>query len=136
MRKLVASELVSVDGVVESPEQWQLPYFDDEMRQEIEAAIAASDAILLGRMTYEEWAAYFPEQPRPPFCGLHKQHPQVRRLDDPRRAPRVEQLDADKGDLVEEVTKLKRQPARTSGSLAAPRSSGRCWPRTSSTSSG
>lgn len=87
MRKLVASELVSVDGVVESPEQWQLPYFDDEMGQEIEAAIAASDAILLGRMTYEEWAAYFPEQPRPPFCRLHKQHPQVRRLDDPRRAP-------------------------------------------------
>jgi hypothetical protein len=62
MRKVVASEFVSLDGVVESPEQWQLPYFNDEMGQEIEAAMAQADAMLLGRVTYEEWAAFFPSQ--------------------------------------------------------------------------
>ena len=136
MRKLVAAELVSVDGVVESPELWQLPYFDDEMGQEIEAAIAASDAILLGRMTYEEWAAFFSEQPRPPFCGLHNNTPKFvvsTTLEGPLEWNNSTLI---KGDLVEKVTKFKRQPARTSGSLAAPRSSGRCWPKTSSTSSG
>ena len=31
MRKVIASELVSLDGVMESPEQWHFPYFNDEM---------------------------------------------------------------------------------------------------------
>jgi hypothetical protein len=35
MRKLVASELVSVDGVVQSSEEWQLPYFNDEMGRKL-----------------------------------------------------------------------------------------------------
>jgi hypothetical protein len=34
MRKLVASELMSLDGVVEAPEEWQLPYFNDQMGEE------------------------------------------------------------------------------------------------------
>ncbi len=40
MRKLVASQLVSVDVVMESPEKWQLPYFDDEMGEAIWTAMA------------------------------------------------------------------------------------------------
>lgn len=31
MRKVIASELVSLDGVMESSEQWHFPYFNDEM---------------------------------------------------------------------------------------------------------
>jgi len=62
MRKVVASEFVSLDGVVGSPEQWQLPYFDEEMGREIQAAMEEADAMLLGRVTYEEWAAFFPSQ--------------------------------------------------------------------------
>jgi dihydrofolate reductase len=60
MRKLVASGLVSVDGVVESPEEWQLPYYNDEMSEEIGAAMEEADAMLLGRVTYEEWAGFWP----------------------------------------------------------------------------
>ncbi len=59
MSKLVASELVSLDGVVGSPDEWQLPYFNDEMGKEIEAAMAKADTMLLGRVTYEERAAFF-----------------------------------------------------------------------------
>ena len=62
MRKVVASELMSLDGVVESPEKWHFPYFNDEMAQAIGAAMAASDAKLLGRVTYEEFAAFWPSQ--------------------------------------------------------------------------
>ena len=63
MRKLVATELMSMDGVVESPEEWAFSYADDEMAAEDEAGMAASDALLLGRMTYEEFAAFWPNQP-------------------------------------------------------------------------
>jgi dihydrofolate reductase len=62
MRKVVASEFVSLDGVVESPDKWHFPYFNDEMGDAIGAAMAASDAMLMGRVLYEEWAAYWPNQ--------------------------------------------------------------------------
>ena len=47
MRKVVASEFVSLDGVVESPEKWHFPYFNDQMGEAIGAAMAASDAMLM-----------------------------------------------------------------------------------------
>ena len=51
---------VSLDGVTE-PEGWTFPYFDDELAQAIGAQMATSDAILLGRRTHEEFAAYWPD---------------------------------------------------------------------------
>ena len=71
MRKVVALELVSVDGVVEAPEEWPLLHFNDQMGEVIGAALAASDAMLLGRLTYEE-------RRRPTVRVLYEQHPQVR----------------------------------------------------------
>jgi dihydrofolate reductase len=62
MRKVIASELVSLDGVVGSPEKWHFPYFNDEMGEAIRAAMAVSDSMLLGRVTYEEFAAFWPSQ--------------------------------------------------------------------------
>ena len=62
MRRIVASLFVSVDGVVESPETWAFAYSDLEMERANEAGMAASDAMLLGRKTYEEFAAYWPYQ--------------------------------------------------------------------------
>src|SRR5688572_21203742 len=63
MRKLTASFFVSLDGVVEAPEKWHFPYFSEEMGAVIGAAMSSADAFLLGRRTYEQWAAYWPEQP-------------------------------------------------------------------------
>jgi dihydrofolate reductase len=63
VRKLVAVELVSVDGVMESPEKWAFAYSDDEMSEANAAGMAASDALLLGRKTYEGMAAFWPNQP-------------------------------------------------------------------------
>lgn len=62
MRKVVAAEFLSLDGVMESPNKWHFPYFNEEMGQAISESMAASDAMLLGRVNYEEWAAFWPSQ--------------------------------------------------------------------------
>jgi dihydrofolate reductase len=62
MRKVVAAEFLSLDGVMESPDQWHFPYFNDEMGQAVGEGFAASDALLMGRVLYEEWAAFWPNQ--------------------------------------------------------------------------
>ena len=59
-RKVVSTFFVSLDGVVEAPQEWHFPYFNDEMAASIGAAMGTSDAMLCGRVTYQEWAAYWP----------------------------------------------------------------------------
>lgn len=63
MRKVVALELVSVDGVMESPEEWAFSYSNGEMEQANAAGMDGSDALLVGRVTYEGLAAFWPNQP-------------------------------------------------------------------------
>ena len=67
MRKIKSNFFISLDGVVESPDQWHFPYFDDEMGAAVGAGFATSDAMLMGRVLYEEWAAYWPEHADEPF---------------------------------------------------------------------
>jgi dihydrofolate reductase len=71
MRKVIASEFVSLDGVFEAPDRWHFPYFDDEMGREIGAAMAQADAMLMGRVLYEEWADFWQQQDpeENPFAG-------------------------------------------------------------------
>jgi len=71
MRKVTAGLFVSLDGVTESPEKWQLPYFNDEMGEAVGAVMAAADAMLLGRVTYQEFASYWPgvSSKEQPFAG-------------------------------------------------------------------
>ncbi len=63
MGKVIAAELVSVDGMMESPEVWPFSYSNDEMEEANASGIAASGALLLGRVTYEALAAFWPHQP-------------------------------------------------------------------------
>jgi dihydrofolate reductase len=63
MRKLVAVELVSLDGVMEAPENWSPPYSNDEMEEANASGMTASDTMLVGRRTYEAFAAFWPHQP-------------------------------------------------------------------------
>jgi dihydrofolate reductase len=62
MRRVVAAEFVSLDGVMESPDKWHFPYFNEEMGQAVGEGFAAADAMLMGRVNYEEWAAFWPGQ--------------------------------------------------------------------------
>jgi dihydrofolate reductase len=61
MRKIKSNFFISLDGVVESPDKWHFPYFDDEMGAAVGAGFATADAMLMGRVLYDEWAAYWPE---------------------------------------------------------------------------
>jgi dihydrofolate reductase len=61
MRKVVGYLLTSLDGVVEAGD-W-IDLFDEDMYEFMVDVINAQDAVLLGRVTYQEWAAYWPTAP-------------------------------------------------------------------------
>lgn len=67
LRKIKSYFFVSVDGVVESPDEWHFPWFNDEMMAAIGAGFGDVDAYLMGRVLYEEWAAYWPEHADEPY---------------------------------------------------------------------
>lgn len=59
MRKIKVAMYVSLDGVVENP-AWTGPFWNDELAKLQYDYLFASDALLLGRMTYEGFAAAWP----------------------------------------------------------------------------
>ncbi|MFG2078142.1 dihydrofolate reductase family protein [Nonomuraea maritima] len=61
-RKIVAGLFVSLDGVVEAPERWHFPYLSDEMGAAVGGMYTEADTLLLGRVTYEAFAAVWPHQ--------------------------------------------------------------------------
>jgi dihydrofolate reductase len=75
MGKLVVGTFVTVDGVMQAPGGpdedreggfdhggWLVPHFDDELGRFMDGLIGRSDALLLGRKTYEIFNAYWPKQ--------------------------------------------------------------------------
>jgi dihydrofolate reductase len=115
MRNVIASEIVSLDGVVESPEKWHFPYFNDQMGEAIGAAMAASDAMLLGRVTYEEFAAFWPsqssddDQETTDYMNNTPKFVASKTLEEPLEWNNSTLI---KGDVAEEITKLKQQPGK------------------------
>ena len=67
MRKIKSNFFISLDGVVESPDKWHFQYFNDEMGDAISAGFATADALLMGRVLYNDWATYWPEHAAEPF---------------------------------------------------------------------
>ncbi|GAA4585644.1 dihydrofolate reductase family protein [Planotetraspora phitsanulokensis] len=61
MRKLIESTFVTLDGVISSPEKWGSPYWDEEHAAYGDALFSSSDALLLGRVTYEAFAGVWPK---------------------------------------------------------------------------
>lgn len=59
MRKVVSGLFIALDGVAEAPNLWQFE-FDEEMGASMNEQTAGVDAILLGRVTYQEWKDYWP----------------------------------------------------------------------------
>jgi dihydrofolate reductase len=68
MRKVFAGLFSSVDGVVQAPNEWQ-PAFDEEMGAALGRMLDGQDAVLLGRVTYAEWADYWPTSADEPFAS-------------------------------------------------------------------
>jgi dihydrofolate reductase len=121
MRKIVAAEYVTVDGVMTDPggvgeiEQggWSNAYFNDELARYQSDQLFASDALLLGRVTYEGFAAAWPvqEEEEGEFGVRMNALPKFvasTTLDEPLEwnATLLE------GDVAEAVRQLKQQPGQ------------------------
>jgi dihydrofolate reductase len=71
MGSIKSSLFISLDGVIEAPETWHFPYFDDEMGAVVGALMGEAEATLLGRNTYDAFAAYWPTaDPADPVTGM------------------------------------------------------------------
>ena len=108
MRKVVAYELLSLDGVAEAPDGFFADW-DDAMDANLGAVIATQDSVILGRRSYEEWAEFWPGSDIEPFAtfinGVAKYVATSTPLDrEWANATAVE------GDLVEFVRELRNQP--------------------------
>jgi dihydrofolate reductase len=68
MRKVTAGLFSSIDGVIEAPNEWQ-PAFDEEMGAALSRMLEEQDAVLLGRVTFTEWAGYWPASTDEPFAS-------------------------------------------------------------------
>jgi dihydrofolate reductase len=67
VRKVVVYELLSLDGVAEDPDSF-ITEWDHVMDANLAAVIAAQDAVILGRRSYDEWAEFWPGSNIQPFA--------------------------------------------------------------------
>ena len=114
MRKIKSNFFISLDGVVEAPDKWHFPYFDDEMGAAVGAGFATADAMLMGRVLYEEWAEYWPEHADEPFgdvMNAMKKYVVSNRL----QAADWQNSEIISGDVAQKLTDIK---ARDGGDIA------------------
>ena len=116
MRKIVAGLFISLDGVFESPEEWHFPYFNDEMGEAVGAQMAESDCMLLGRVTYEEFASYWPSQTNDGEAGeiadFMNDTPKYVVSGTLKEADWKNTTLIDGNNAAEELTRLKQQPGK------------------------
>ena len=110
--RLVATEYLSLDGVFEEPGHWSGPMFNEQAGQYKWAELQASDAQLLGRKTYEGFAAAWPKMEGTGDFG-------VKMNTMPKYVVSSTLQKADwpgsvliKGDVADEIRKLKQKPGK------------------------
>jgi dihydrofolate reductase len=112
MKKIVAGFFLSLDGVMEAPQNWHFPYFNDEMGQAVAEQTAETDTMLLGRNTYEEFAAAFADAD--PDNELAAQMTSTPKYVVSTTLDTVDWKNSTLigGDVVEEIKRLKQQPGK------------------------
>lgn len=122
MRKVISGLFISLDGVTESPDKWQFDHFDEDMMAALGNHIFAEDTILLGRVTYEEWAPYWPTATDEPYASHINNTPKyvVSTTLDQVSWGQFNNISLIKSDLAEEINRLKRQPGRNIGVSGSP----------------
>jgi dihydrofolate reductase len=110
MRKIVVTEFLSLDGIMENP-AWTFPYWNDEVAAFKGEEKNTSDAVLLGRVTYEGFAASWPKMspekdPFAPYMNSVRKYVASKTLNEPLEWNNSVLI---RGNLVEEVNKLKQQ---------------------------
>jgi dihydrofolate reductase len=114
MRKVVAVEFVSVDGVMEAPEEWAFSYTNDEMEAANASGMATSDAMLLGRVTYEQMAAFWSNQPggepMVDYINGVRKFVVSTTLEEPLGWNKSTLIEGN--ELAEDITRLKQEPGK------------------------
>jgi dihydrofolate reductase len=108
VRKIKSYFFMSLDGVVESPDKWHFPYFDDEMGAAVGAGFATADALLMGRVLYNEWAAYWPEHADEPFGDVMKSIKKYV-VSNSLQAAEWQNSEIISGDVAQKLTDIKAQ---------------------------
>jgi len=128
MRKIVAGLFISLDGVVEAPDQWHFPYFNDEMGGAVDATLGAADTMLFGRKTYDSFAGAWPEREAAGGEDAHfaKMLGDIRKIVLSRQKLELSWRNSEQfeGDFVATMTALKNDPGGTialSGSVSVVR---------------
>jgi dihydrofolate reductase len=121
MRKIVVSEFVTLDGVMQAPGDpnedrdggfdqggWQLSYFDDIFGNVLMEAFEATGGMLLGRRTYEIFARHWPKQPADdPLAGTMNSLEKYVVSTTLREPLEWENSTLIKGDVAREIAKIK-----------------------------
>lgn len=109
MSKIVVTEFITVDGVIEDPHLWNPPYFDEDAGKFKLEETMASDALLLGRVTYEGFAAAWPGRTdEAGFADKFNSMPKYV-VSTTLENPEWNNSTVIRGNLAEEVAKLKQQ---------------------------
>ena len=127
-RKLVANLFYSVDGVASDPHLFQFDSFDASLGQLMTEALGEITDNVLGRVSYQEWAGYWPEATEGPDAGFANfingtpNHVASRTLTQEELTWENSQLIS--GDMLDYLRDLKEQPGGTiavQGSLSVVR---------------
>jgi dihydrofolate reductase len=120
MRKIFVTEFVSLDGVMEDPGGaekfvhggWTMPYWSDEIGKFKFDELLASDALLLGRVTYQGFAAAWPS--RTDEAGFAQRMNSLPKYVVSTTLDKAEWNNSHlvKGNIAKEVSKLKQQPGQ------------------------
>ena len=110
MGKVIERTLVSLDGIIGDPHVWALPYFDKAAQDDALAELMASDAMLMGRRTYAIFAKLWPSRTGAYFDRINAMKKYVFSSD--LRNADWRNTSIIRGDVVDEVAKLKRESAK------------------------
>jgi dihydrofolate reductase len=113
VRKVVASEFLSLDGVMGDP-GWTFGFESEDRDQFKFDELAAADALLLGRVTYEGFAAAWPQMEEQTgeygaWMNGYPKHVVSTTLQEPLEWNNSKLVE---GDVAEEVSRLKDQPGK------------------------
>ena len=122
MRKVVSWLFISLDGVVEAPNEWQFDVMDNDMIAAISSQMEAEEAMLMGRVTYQDWLPYWPTSTDEPYASHINKIPKYvisKTLQDVEWG-KWEKPTLIKDDLAREINKLKRGSGNNIGVSGSP----------------
>jgi dihydrofolate reductase len=108
VRKIKSNFFISLDGVVESPDKWHFPYFDDDMGAAVGAGFATADALLMGRVLYDASAAYWPDHADEPFGDVMNSIKKYV-ISNSLQAAGWQNSEIIRGDVAQKLTEIKAQ---------------------------